>query len=218
MRKPFFKDRLDAGQRLGRELSGRQDLTPSQHPVVLGLPRGGVPVAAEVATSLRAELDVLVVRKLGVPFRPELAMGAVSEDEMTVLNEHIIEHARITAAQQEHAIRQQRQEVAERAIRFRPPGRGPIPLQGRTAVVVDDGVATGATAQVAGQLARARGAARVILAIPVAPYEVFQQLSDDAVFDEVVCLYSPARFRSVGGYYADFGQVSDAQVRQILGT
>ena len=85
-------------------------------------------------------------------------------------------------------------------------------------MVVDDGVATGATAQVAGQLARARGAARVILAIPVAPYEVFQQLSDDAVFDEVVCLYSPARFRSVGGYYADFGQVSDAQVRQILGT
>ena len=214
----MFYDRGDAGEQLAHELSTSTDLNLPPDPVVLGLPRGGVPVAAEVARVLEAEFDVLVVRKLGVPFRPELAMGAVGEDGITVLNTKIIEHADISTADQEEALRQQRQEVEERAIRFRPPGRGPVPLAGRTAIIVDDGVATGATAQAAGQLARARGAERVILATPVVPYQVFQHLSGDQVFDDVVCLRSPVRFRSVGAFYTDFDQVTDAQVRQILGT
>ena len=214
----MFYNRVDAGEKLAHELSTSTTLNLPPDPVVLGLPRGGVPVAAEVARMLEAELDVLVIRKLGVPFRPELAMGAEGEDGITVLNSQIIEHADISTADQEEVLRQQRQEVAECAIRFRPPGRGPVPLEGRTAIIVDDGVATGATAQAAGQLARARGAERVILATPVVPYQVFQHLSDDPVFDDVVCLRSPVRFRSVGAFYTDFDQVTDAQVRHILGT
>ncbi len=214
----MFYDRVDAGEQLAHELSTLKNLNLPPDPVVLGLPRGGVPVAAEVARVLEAELDVLVVRKLGVPFRPELAMGAVGEDGITVLNSQIIERADITTADQEAALRQQRHEVTQRAIRFRPPGRGPVPLQGRTAIIVDDGVATGATAQAAGQLARARGADRVILATPIVPYQVFQHLRDDPVFDDVVCLRSPVRFRSVGAFYTDFDQITDDQVREILGT
>lgn len=213
----FFYDRVDAGRQLAQELTQRQDLALPQDTVVLGLPRGGVPVAAEVASALDAELDVLVVRKLGVPFRPELAMGAVGEDEITVLNTEIIRRAGVTKAEQAEAIRQHRQEVRDRVKRLRPPGTEPVQLQDRTAVIVDDGVATGATAKVGGQLARARGATRIILAIPVAPYLVLESLRNAKVFDEIVCLSTPARFKSVGAYYADFEQVSDAQVRQILG-
>lgn len=212
----FFYDRVDAGRLLAQELTQRQDLELPQDTVVLGLPRGGVPVAAEVARAFNAELDVLVVRKLGVPFRPELAMGAVGEDEITVLNPEIIRRAGVTKAEQADAIRQQRQEVRDRVKRLRPHRTEPVQLQDRTAVIVDDGVATGATAKVGGQLARARGAARVILAIPVAPYTVIESLTHSMVFDDIVCLYSPARFKSVGAYFADFEQVSDAQVRQIL--
>lgn len=185
--------------------------------MILGLPRGGVPVAAEVARALNSDLDVLVVRKLGLPFRPELAMGAVSEENITVLNHDIIQSAEVSEAEQEDAIRRQRQEVDERAVRFRSHRTAPISLLERTAVIVDDGVATGATAQVAGQLARARGANRVILAIPVAPYVVIEALLASETFDEIICLHSPARFKSVGSFYADFEQVTDAEVREILG-
>lgn len=215
--KSFFDDREDAGRQLVHELTSRQDLKLSEKPIVLGLPRGGVPVAAEVAQALNADLDVLVVRKLGVPFRPELAMGAVGEEGITVLNSRIIEHAEISETQQEEVIRQQRHEVAQRVLRFRPEGRKPLPLQGRTTIIVDDGVATGATAQVAGNIARARGADWVVLAIPVAPYTVFQHLVASDAFDVVVCLFSPTRFHSVGACYRDFAQVSDAEVRHILG-
>lgn len=216
--KPHFDDREDAGRQLANELLLRQDLKLAASPVVLGLPRGGVPVAAEVARALNAEVDVLVVRKLGVPSRPELAMGAVGEDGITVLNSQIIERAEITEAQQEDALEQQRHEVVQRAVRFRPKHGKPVLLQGRTTIIVDDGVATGATVQVAGKIARARGADWVILAIPVAPYEVFQQLVGSDAFDDVVCLFSPSRFQSVGAYYRDFAQVPDAEVRKILGT
>lgn len=174
-------------------------------------------MAAEVARSLDAELDVLVVRKLGLPSRPELAMGAVGEDNITVLNHDIIQRAEVTEAEQQDAIHLQRQEVDERAVRFRPHRAAPASLFGRTVVIVDDGVATGATAQVAGQLARARGAAKVILAIPVAPYVVIETLLASETFDEIICLCSPARFKSVGTFYADFEQVTDAEVREILG-
>ena len=174
-------------------------------------------MAAEVARSLNAELDVLVVRKLGLPFRPELAMGAVGEENITVLNQDIIQSAEVTEAEQQAAIRRQRQEVDERAVRFRPHRTEPVSLLGSVAVIVDDGVATGATAQVAGQLARARGAGKVVLAIPVAPYVVIEALLASETFDEIICLYSPARFKSVGTFYADFEQVTDAEVREILG-
>lgn len=217
VRKPFFTDRVDAGRQLADNLSKRSDLTDPDNIVVLGLPRGGVPVAAEVAKALGAELDVLVVRKLGVPYRPELAMGAVGEDGITVLNDDILERAQVTAAERDDAIRTQQREVEQRAVRFRPHRRKPAQLHGKTALIVDDGAATGATAQVAGQLAQARGADRVLLLIPVAPYVVFQQLSATEDFDEVLCLYTPVRFNSVGAYYTDFAQVSDTQVRDILG-
>jgi len=217
LRKPFFADRVDAGHQLVQEVRSRKELKAIDNPVVLGLPRGGVPVAAEVAKALGADLDVLVVRKLGVPYRPELAMGAVGEDGITVLNHDIIERADVTTAEKDAVLRRQRREVEQRALRFRPQQREPISLKDRTALIVDDGVATGATAQVAGQLAKARGAERVILLIPVAPYVVFQRLAGSDEFDDVVCLYTPVRFHSVGAYYADFEQITDSQVRHILG-
>lgn len=216
--KPHFNDRYDAGRQLSKELIVRADVKRGDRPVVLGLPRGGVPVAAVVAQALNGELDVLVVRKLGVPLRPELAMGAVGEDGVTVLNTHIIEQAEVSEAALGEVIRLQRDEVTQRVGRFRPQHRKPVSLHDRTTIIVDDGVATGATAEVAGKLARARGAGWVILAIPVAPYEVFQRLVASGVFDEVVCLFASTRFRSVGAHYRDFAQVADSEVQQILGT
>ncbi|REJ08743.1 phosphoribosyltransferase [Microbacterium bovistercoris] len=200
-----FRDRQEAGRMLGERLAER----PRPDAVVLGLPRGGVPVAAEVATTLHAPLDVLVVRKLGAPGQPEFAIGAVGEDGARVLNDdarrYIDELALAEATAKEAA------EIERRVALFRE-GAPATDLRGRTAIVVDDGLATGATARAGCAIARARGAASVVLAVPVAAPDSL----DTVAADEVVCLSTPAGFMAVGMHYVDFRQTSDAEVVALL--
>lgn len=202
-----FRDRVDAGRQLGARVAAR-GFTES---VVLGLPRGGVPVAAEVARALGAPLDVLIVRKLGYPPQPEVAMGAIGEGGVRVLNDDIA--ARVPSADVAAVERRERAVLDERVRRLRG-GRMPLELQGRTAIVVDDGVATGATARVACRVARALGADRVVLAVPVAAPEAIVDLPEA---DEVICLSAPAGFMAVGMHYLDFRQTTDAEVSALLG-
>jgi putative phosphoribosyl transferase len=182
-------------------------------PVVLGLPRGGVPVAYEIARRLRAPLDVLVVRKLGVPFQPELGMGAVGEGGVRVLNPEVMRLARVSDEELARVEAAERVELERRAAAYRA-GRAPVPLAGRTAIIVDDGIATGSTARAALQIARAHGAARIVLAVPVAPPETLAGLAADA--DEVVCLEQPVDLFAVGAWYRDFTPVSDHEVVRLL--
>jgi putative phosphoribosyl transferase len=204
-----YHDRRHAGRLLAERLLPLQ----TAHPVVLGLPRGGVPVAEEVANALHAPLDVIVVRKLGVPFQPELGMGALGEDGVRVLNHDIIEAGHITEAELDAVVRRERVAVDDRVTRYRR-GRPGVPVEGRTVIIVDDGIATGGTARAAVQVARARGAARVILAIPVAAPESVRAL--ERVADEVIALQTPMHFAAVGSWYDDFGQTSDDEVMNIL--
>ncbi|MFD7842835.1 phosphoribosyltransferase family protein [Nocardia sp. NPDC059764] len=206
----IFEDRADAGRRLARQLATLR----GDDVVVLGLPRGGVPVAFEVARQLNAPLDVLVVRKLGVPYQPELAFGALGEDGVRVTNPTVVVRAKLSGAEMAQVEQRERAELDRRAVRFRA-GRSRIPLRGRTAVIVDDGVATGATARAACQVARAQGAARVVLAVPVASREALHQLARDA--DEVICLEQPRFFYAVGQWYHRFGQTTDDEVVELLG-
>jgi putative phosphoribosyl transferase len=205
----LFRDRVDAGRRLGFALQRLRD----EAPIVLGLPRGGVPVAFEVARSLAAPLDVLVVRKLGVPFQPELAMGAVGEGGVKVLNERVVGEDQISD-EEISAVEQREREVVDRRVgRFRA-GSPPVSLRGRTALIIDDGIATGATARAACLVARARGAARVVLAVPVGPPGIADRLKD--VADEVTCLETPSVFFAIGEFYRDFSQTSDEEVAGLL--
>lgn len=179
--------------------------------VVLGLPRGGVPVAFEVAEALGAPLDVIVVRKLGVPFRPEVAMGAIGEGTR-VLDAHVLSQAQVTEEDLQTLETKERQLLEERQTRYRH-GRIRANVHGRTVVVVDDGMATGSTARVACQVAKQLGAARVILAVPVAPARVVASFTEA---DEVVSLVSPRRFEAVGCYYNDFSATEDDEVIRLL--
>jgi putative phosphoribosyl transferase len=205
----LFRDRRDAGQRL----AARLEYLRSEHPIVLGLPRGGVPVAFQVARALDAPLDVIVVRKLGVPFQPELGMGAIGEDGARVLNDDVIRLAGIKPDDIAKVEARERAEVERRARRFR--GERPmLSLEGRTVIIVDDGIATGGTARAALKVARVHGANRVVLAVPVAPPDTVRELVADA--DEVVCLETPAAFSAIGAWYADFSQTPDEQVTALL--
>ena len=203
-----FRNREEAGRLLARALTGYRD----QDVVVLGLPRGGVPVAAEVAKALGAPLDVLVVRKLGVPGMPELAMGAVGEGGVRVLNDEVIARGGITPDVLGSVEANAKAEVKDRAVRLRRGGHR-IRLAGRIALIVDDGAATGATARAACQVAHAEGASRVVLALPVASPEAVRRLERVA---EVICLGAPAGFLAVGEAYRDFRQVSDDEVVALL--
>ena len=205
----MFDDRVDAGRRLAARLGHLR----GEPVVVLGLPRGGVPVAAEVARALGAPLDVIVVRKLGVPFQPELGMGAVGEDGVRVINPEVMAAAEVTAAELAAAEARERAEVARRAARYRG-GRPRTPLQGKVAVIVDDGIATGSTARAACQIARALGAARVVLATPVAPPGWQERIGRDA--DEMIAVITPAPFYGIGQFYADFSQTTDDEVIACL--
>ncbi|MBR7827141.1 hypothetical protein KDK95_12560 [Actinospica sp. MGRD01-02] len=205
-----FIDRIDAGRRLAGYLASR---LRSEDVVVLGLPRGGVPVAAEIAEALHAPLDVLVVRKLGVPFQPELAFGAIGEDAVRVINHSVVRTLRLDDEDIAEVEDREREELQRRLRRYRD-GRPAIPLEGRCALVVDDGIATGATARAACLIARERGAARVVLAVPVAPREWTRRLGDAA--DELVCLETPREFYAIGQFYDDFAATSDAEVRACL--
>ncbi|WP_017237370.1 phosphoribosyltransferase family protein [Streptomyces sp. SS] len=205
----FFSDRTDAG----RQLATRLDHLKGRDVVVLGLPRGGVPVAAQVADALDAPLDICLVRKLGVPRQPELAMGALGEGGVRVLNERVIretgvgDRALAAVEEHEHAV------LEERADRYRG-SRASVPLEGRTVVVVDDGLATGATALAACRVVRARGAARIVLAVPVAPRGWTARLGGEA--DETVSVHAPEVFYAIGQFYRDFEQTADAEVIACL--
>jgi putative phosphoribosyl transferase len=205
----LFEDRADAGRRLAQRL----DNLYAKDVVVLGLPRGGVPVAYEVAKTLRAPLDVLVVRKLGVPFQPELAFGAIGEDGVRVLNDDVLRTAHLDGEDMDAVESKQRIELRRRADRFRR-GRDRIPLTGRVAVIVDDGIATGATAKAACQVARAHGASRVVLAVPIGPDDI--QATFAGYADEVVCLHTPTFYFAVGQGYRNFTQTSDEEVIALL--
>jgi predicted phosphoribosyltransferase/dienelactone hydrolase len=204
-----FIDRHDAGRRLAATLEHLRGTGV----VVLGLPRGGVPVAAAVADALQAELDVIVVRKLGVPSNPELAMGAVGESGVVVVNRDAVARAGVSAAELALVEGEERRELARRVSRYRR-GRGVPDLRGRPVVIVDDGMATGATARAACQVAGALGAARVVLAVPVAPGDTVGEL--EKVADEVVVLHRPADFLAVAQFYQDFLPTSDHEVRSLL--
>jgi putative phosphoribosyl transferase len=204
-----FRDRVDAGRRLARTVRFARD----EDVVVLGLPRGGVPVAAEVARALGAPLDVILVRKLGVPDQPELAMGAVGEGDVLVLNEDVVRKVQPSAAELAELEQQARRELERRASRFRG-GRPPLVPAGRTAVLVDDGIATGATARAACRVATAQGAARVVLAVPVCSSGTAAELRSEV--DELVCLQTPRQFLGVGEFYADFRQTTDDEVADLL--
>ncbi|MFE0512768.1 phosphoribosyltransferase family protein [Streptomyces sp. NPDC058964] len=204
-----FTDRTDAGRRLAQGL----EFLRGADPVVLGLPRGGVPVAYEVARALEAPLDVLVVRKLGVPWQPELGFGAIGEQDVRVLNEDVIRGTGLEAAERAAVEESERAELERRVRRYRA-GRAPVPLAGRTVVVVDDGLATGATAEAGCRVVRGRGAARIVLAVPVGPERTLPHLR--TVADEVVCLHSPPYFGSVGAWYRDFAQTDDGEVAELL--
>ncbi|WP_040622359.1 phosphoribosyltransferase [Mycobacterium parascrofulaceum] len=204
-----FDDRVDAGRQLATSLESLR----GQDVVVLGLPRGGVPVAFEVARALRAPLDVLVVRKLGVPFQPELAFGAIGEGGVRVINDAVVREADLSTDDIAAVEAKQRAELARRSEMFRS-GHERIALAGRTAVIVDDGVATGATARAACQVARAQGADRVVLAVPIGGRDVFARFAGYA--DEVVCLHTPELFFAVGQGYRNFAQISDGEVVRLL--
>ncbi|WP_232498850.1 phosphoribosyltransferase [Agromyces humatus] len=206
-----FTDRADAGRRLAARLID----IDAPDPVVLGLPRGGVPVAAPVAVALGAPLDVLVVRKLGVPGQPELALGAIGEQGARVLNDDIISHVRLRPGALATIEQREREELEARVIRFRG-AAGPVDLAGRTAVIVDDGIATGATMRVACLVAHARGARRIIVATPVGAPESIGEIASMPEVDEVICLSAPPGFMAVGMHYLDFAQTPDAQVAALL--
>ena len=205
-----FADRVDAGRALGEALRprffGRGDV------VVLGLPRGGIPVAYEVAAALDAPLDAFLVRKLGVPSQPELAMGAVS-GTVQVLDEEILRHLGIPRERVEAVVARERAELARRARAFR--GDLPDPdVAGRVVILVDDGLATGSTLRAAARALRRLGPARIVAAVPVGAEESCDAMEDDV--DEVVCLVRPSPFRAVGQAYDDFEQTSDDEVRDLL--
>jgi putative phosphoribosyl transferase len=205
----YFVDRTEAGLYLAARLSH----LAGTDVVVLGLPRGGIPVAYEVARALGAPLDVIVVRKLGVPFQPEYAMGAIGEADVLVVNDDVVKLTDVTPAELAQVEARERAELERRSRLFRA-ARPRVSLQGQTVVIVDDGVATGATARAACQVARAQGAWRVIFAAPVGPPQARIELED--VADEVVLLLAPDPFFAVGQCYDDFRQVSDGEVVQLL--
>jgi putative phosphoribosyl transferase len=205
----MFRDRTDAGRQLARALAGK--VLPD--PVVLALPRGGVPVAAEVARALKAPLDLLLVRKIGAPRQPELAVAAVAEGGALAINEDVLEAVGATHGYVEQQAQQEVREI-ERRRRLYVGERAPLPVAGRSAIVIDDGIATGATMRAALRLLRERGPARIVLAVPVAPPETVAALR--ALVDDLVCLDTPAWFHAVGAHYAEFDQVDDDTVRRLM--
>jgi putative phosphoribosyl transferase len=204
-----FIDRHEAGRRLADALLGFR----SEDPIVLGLPRGGVPVAAEVASALHAALDVLVVRKLGCPWQPELGIGAVGEAGIRVINAPLVEMLGISEKQVDEIAARESEEVARRVRRYRG-DRPPVSVEDRTVILVDDGLATGFTARAGIEVLRLRGAQRVILAVPVTPREALEEIR--ALADEVVVLETPASFFGIGEFYVDFAQTSDQEVTDLL--
>src|ERR1700733_14986474 len=208
-----FLDRADAGRRLAGLLASQLTIERGAGTVVLGLPRGGVPVAYEIARALDAPLDVILVRKVGLPAQPELAMGAIGEDGVRVVNADVVEAEHVSDREFAAVEERERAELSRRAARYRA-GHPRVPLTGKTAIVVDDGIATGSTARAACQVARAHGASWVVLAVPVAPQASLDALASSA--DEVLAAEVPEPFLAIGQWYQDFTQTSDAEVVELL--
>lgn len=206
-----FRNRIEAGKALAAALSSYRD----QNPVILALPRGGVPVAAELAQLLDAPLDLVVVRKIGVPTQPELAMGAVVDGgaPIVVRNEDVISAIGIGEPEFQAICEKELAEIKRRRERYLS-GRQPIEISGKTAIVVDDGIATGATVRAALRATRIRKPQKLVLAIPVAPTDTLREMRSEV--DEVVCLESYDFFGSIGAYYSDFRQVNDDEVISSL--
>ena len=204
-----FRDRADAGRRLAERL----EVFAGRKPVVVGLPRGGVPVAAEIARTLRAQLDIVLVRKVGVPHRSDLAAGAVGEDGVTVRNDLVLRELGLSWEDFRTQVEREHAELRRRAAAWRT-DRKRIDLAGRTVIVVDDGIATGSTVVAAMRVVRDRGAKEIVLAIPVAPPDAVRRMTPLA--DTVVCLHTPTRFFSVGQWFENFRQIDDGEVRALL--
>jgi predicted phosphoribosyltransferase len=205
-----FRDRAAAGRVLASSLqsyAGRDDV------VVLALPRGGVPVAVEVATALKAPLDLFLVRKLGTPGHPELAMGAIASGGVRVLNEDVLRWYAVAPAAVEAVTREERRELERREHAYRE-GREPVPLERRIVILVDDGLATGSTMRAAVQAVKQHQPSRTVVAVPVGASSTCQEL--EALADEVVCARMPEPFAAVGQWYEDFSQTTDEQVRDLL--
>lgn len=212
-----FRDRADAGRLLAelviRRLGDPSGAQMAAGSLVLALPRGGVPVAAVVARDLGVPMDLLVVRKVGLPWQPELALGAVGEGGRSVLNDAVVAASGVGPDEIDALIRRASRDVEQIVAELRP-GAGPAELSARDVIVVDDGVATGATARAAAQIVRSRGAGQVILATPVGAPSTCADLR--ACFDQVICARTPSPFGSVGRHYEDFDQVSIGEVRRLL--
>lgn len=207
----LFADRRDAGRRLAKALTRYKD----RQPIVFALPRGGVPVAYEVAHALKAPLEVLFVRKLRAPGFPELAVGAVVDGPhpQRILNDEVVSSLQVSPAYIEQETREQLDVIEDRKRRYR--GKRPAPpIGGRTVILVDDGIATGATVKAGLRALALAGAGSRVLAVPVAPSEMMRTLAAEA--DDTVCLLSPDDFLAVGSYYADFAQTTDDEVVDLL--
>lgn len=205
-----FLDRREAGRRLATRLTRYADCDDA---VVLALPRGGVPVAFEITSALHLPLDVMVVRKLGVPGHEELAMGAIASGGIRILNQEVLRDLNISPSVLESVTAVEQEELARRESAYRG-HRGPLAVEGRTILLVDDGLATGATMRAAVAALRRRVPRRIVIAVPVAAPEICEELKDDV--DEVVCAITPRPFYGVGQWYENFSQTSDQEVRESL--
>jgi putative phosphoribosyl transferase len=204
-----FKDREEAGRILANRLTKYAD----QKPIVLGLPRGGVPVAFEVAKALKAPLDVYVVRKLGVPGHEELAMGAIASGDVRVLNKPVVEDLGISEEAIETETRKEQEELKRRELLYRGK-RPPLDVSNRTVVLVDDGIATGSTIKAAIAALKKQKAGRIVVAVPVAPASTIDELKTEV--DEVICVSTPEFFYAISLWYDEFPQTSDEEVRELL--
>jgi len=207
---PLFRDRTHAGQILGQRL---KPVVQDVDVVVLALPRGGVPVGFEVAQIMHADLDIFLVRKLGVPGHEELAFGALASGGVRVLNHSLIKHLRLSPQDVEMVTTREQRELVRRETLSRE-GRPPVPVRNRTAILADDGLATGATMLAAARALRQQEPQRIIIAVPVAAPDACEELR--AYVDEIICAFTPDPFYAVGAWYEDFCQVSDDEVRELL--
>ncbi|MBS0349889.1 MAG: phosphoribosyltransferase [Proteobacteria bacterium] len=207
----IFRDRVEAGQLLAKQLE--QQFLDKANTIVLALPRGGVPVGYQIAHDLNLPLDVFLVRKLGVPGQEELALGAIALGGIKVFNEEVLGLMSLDQASIDKVIAEQQTILDDRNNRYR--GQKPLPdFKNKTVILVDDGIATGATMRAAVLAIQTLGCGRIILAVPVAPPEIFQQFKP--LVDQIICLETPAPFYAIGGWYQDFSQTTDAEVISLL--